>query len=138
MCLITLLSHVQVSLDDDSCYCSNSRLGVSESGQMSYYTGSYLASEDGAFYCQHCHRDYDIYDTDEAGEVTASLCSGAGQSTALGTSTEDTSAGTLPCCCPYCGHEAKVTNATCIRTYIVSYYWCMMYIDPYTHFMQCV
>lgn len=105
---------MQVSLDQDSCYCSNSRLGASESGAGWHCTGSYVGYEDGAFYCQHCHRDYDAYELDGVGEVTPELGSGAGQSATLGLYPGGTFTGDLPCC-PYCGHkpQSKVSDTAC-------------------------
>ena len=100
---------MQVSLDKDSCYCSNSRLGASESGRTCYYTETYVGCEDGAFYCQHCHRDYDICDLDGVGEVTTELGSGPGQSATLGLCTEGTFTGADLPCCPYCGHNPQST-----------------------------
>ena len=78
---------VQVSMDKDSCYCSNSRVGPSESGGMWYHTGSYVGYEDGTFYCQRCHRDYDINYLDGVEDETTELGRGAGQSATMGSGT---------------------------------------------------
>ncbi len=126
---------VQVSTDNDSCYCSNSRLGPSESGGMWYHhTGSYVGYEDGTLYCQHCHRDYDINYLDGVEEETtelgrgvgqsATMRGGTGQSVTVGSGEEDNA--TVGCpgdtfrgadlpCCPYCGHkpQSKVNDTAC-------------------------
>ena len=71
-------------MDKDSCYCSNSRVGPSESGGMWYHTGSCVGYEDGTFYCQRCHRDYDINYLDGVEDETTELGRGVGQSATMG------------------------------------------------------
>lgn len=111
-------------MDKDSCYCSNSQHGPSESGGRWYHTGSYVGYEDGTFYCQRCHRDYDINYLDGVEEETTELGRGAGHSATMSSEVGhnatvgypgDTFRGEDLPCCPYCGHkpQSKVNDTAC-------------------------